>query len=136
MSLIKALIRNIAIYTLILYVLPILIPGVTIDGGFLTFLIGGIALALMFLIIKPILSIVSLPVNFLTLGLFSLFINALILYIATIFISNFSIGAFNYPGGTFSGFVIPKLEFNTFFAYVYTAMVASFINGVIQWIRK
>ncbi|MBU4098766.1 phage holin family protein, partial [Patescibacteria group bacterium] len=68
----KAITRAAVIYSLTLYFLPMLIPGLKITGGFLTFLMGGIALALMFLILKPILNIISFPINLVTLGLFSI----------------------------------------------------------------
>jgi putative membrane protein len=132
----KTVVRNIAIYMYILFVLPKIIPGVQVEGGFLTFLMGGVALALMFLVIKPILNIISLPVNVLTMGLFSTVTNALILYLLAIFVTNFSILAFTYPKMEFNGFIIPSLAFNTFFAYLYTAVVLSCINACLQWLRK
>lgn len=134
---VKALLRNIAIYMYILFALPKIMPGgAHVEGGFFTFLMGGIALALLFGVLKPILGLISLPANVLTLGLFSLFVNALILYLVTIFVNDISITKFEYPRTELSGFVIPKLAFNTFFAYIYAAAIVSGINGVVQWMRK
>ena len=132
----KTIIRNIAIYTFALFLLPKIIPGVHLTGGLWTLFVGGILLALMFLILKPILKIISFPVNILTLGLFSIFTNVLILYIFTIFVTGVSITHFSYDSANFSGLVIPKLTFNTFFAYVYTAFVLSFIDTFLSWLMK
>jgi putative membrane protein len=132
----KTLIRNVFIYTYILFVLPKVIPGVHIDGGFVTFLIGGVALTLLFSILRPILNLVSLPVNFISLGLFSLVVNAFLLYILTIFVTDIQIVKFEYPRTEAFGFVMPKISFNTFFAYVYTAFMLLLLDKFIQWLRK
>lgn len=132
----KTIIRAVAIYTLSLFLLPYLIPGIKIEGGFLTLIIGGVSLAFLFLTIKPILNIITLPVNMLTLGIFSIFTNALILYILTIFVIDISILPFTYPKTEILGFVIPRLEFNTFFAYIYTSFVLSCIDSFFSWLVK
>ena len=130
----KAIIRNIAIYTFALYLLPSIIPGVEISGGLLTLLVGGFALTLLFFIIKPILHVISLPVSILTLAIFSTITNLIVLYILTIFISGISIVPFSYPKTEILGFITPKIYFNMFFAYVYTAFVLSFIDAFISWL--
>lgn len=132
----KAITRAIAIYTLALYFLPMLIPGLKISGGFLTFLIGGIALMLMFLVLKPILNIISFPINLVTLGLFSIFTNAFILYLLVFFVIGISIVPFSYPPFEILGFNIPKISFSLIFAYIYTAFVLSFIDSFFSWLIK
>lgn len=132
----KTIARAIFIYTFSLYLLPFIIPGVQIKGGLITLLIGGLALSLIFLIIKPILNFITLPVNIITLGLFSILTNVFIIYILTIFISGISIIPFTYPRTEIFGFVIPSLFFNTFFAYIYTSFVLSFIDSFFSWLVK
>ncbi len=132
----KAITRGIAIYSLALYFLPMLIPGLKISGGFLTFLIGGIALMLMFLVLKPILNIISFPINLVTLGLFSIFTNAFILYILVQLVSGISITPFSYPSSEVLGFAVPKISFSHFFAYIYTAVMLSFIDSFFSWLVK
>jgi putative membrane protein len=132
----KKIVRNISIYTFALFLLPKLIPGVHLTGGLWTLFVGGIGLALMFLIIKPILTLISFPVNILSLGLFSMLTNALILYLLTIIVTGVSVEAFTYQRFEIWGFVIPALSFNTFFSYVYTAFVLSFIDTFLSWLMK
>jgi putative membrane protein len=132
----KAIIRNIAIYTFALYVLPFIIPGVEISGGFWTLLIGGLALTLLFFVVKPILNVISIPVSVISVVIFSTITNLFVLYILTVFISGISITPFSYPHGEFLGFITPRLSFNTFFAYVYTAFILSFIDAFVSWLVK
>lgn len=132
----KTILRNIAIYLLILYFLPQFIPGFTIEGGPWTFVIGATVLALMFLIIKPILTIISFPINFLTMGIFSILINALILYLLTIIVPNITVQPFTYARADIFGVIIPKIQFNTFFAYVYSAFAIASISGALKWLMR
>lgn len=132
----KSVTRGIVFYSLALYFLPMLIPGLKISGGFLTFLIGGIALMLMFLVLKPVLNIISFPINLVTLGLFSIFTNAFILYILVLFVSGIYIASFSYPASEILGFAVPKISFSLFFAYIYTAFVLSFIDSFFTWLVK
>ncbi len=132
----KTVLRSIAIYTLALHFLPQIIPGFEIDGGFTTLFIGAATLAAMFLVIKPILTIISFPVNLITMGLFSIVINAFILYLFTIIMTDITISPFTYNKVEIMGFIIPEIYFNTFFAYTYTAFVLSCINSGIRWLIR
>ncbi len=132
----RTVLRSIGIYLLALYFIPQIVPGFTIEGGFTTILIGAVVLALMFLILKPILNIISFPVNMLTLGLFSIITNAFIVYLLTILVSNITVQPFTYPKAHISGFITPVISFNTFFAYTYSAFILSCINSGVRWLIK
>lgn len=132
----KTIVRRVALYSFILFLLPQIVPGVHITGGFLTLIIGGIGLALMFMILKPILNIISFPINLATLGLFSMFTNALILYLLTIFITGVSLSPFSYDPINYLGFTTPQISFNLFFAYVYAALIVSLIESFLSWLMN
>jgi putative membrane protein len=68
-------------------------PGVRVDG-FTTALIVAIVLGLLNIFIKPILVILTLPVTILTLGLFLLIINALMILLCTKIVGGFSVDTF------------------------------------------
>ena len=69
------------------------LPGVTV-ATFVTALIVAVVLALLNLIVKPILVLLTLPVTILTLGLFLLVINAIIILLADAFIDGFGVDGF------------------------------------------
>lgn len=132
----KSILRRIVFYSVALFLTSQIITGLTVSNGLTTYLIGGIILSILFLVVKPILSIITLPLNIVTLGLFSFLINAIILYILTILVSNISISAFTFNGINFSGFIIPKLYVNSFFAFVVVSILLSFIVGAQRWLIK
>lgn len=116
--------------------LTIVLPGVKITGGIPTYVLGGVVLSLMFLIIKPILNILTLPLNFITLGTFSFFINVIILYLLTVFVPSITVGPFIYSGLKFLGFIVPKIYVNTFFSYMAASLVLSGVLTFLAWLIK
>lgn len=68
-------------------------PGVNV-ASFTTALIVAIVLGLLNIFIKPILVILTLPVTILTLGLFLLVINALMILLCTKIVGGFSVDTF------------------------------------------
>jgi putative membrane protein len=62
--------------------------------SFKTAMIFALAMGLLNVLLKPIVSFFALPVTILTLGLFTLIINALMVYIADYFIDGMSINGF------------------------------------------
>lgn len=70
-----------------------IIPGVTVTS-FGTALIVAIVLGLLNAIVKPILVILTIPITILTLGLFYLVINVLMVYLAASLVSGFAVSGF------------------------------------------
>ena len=78
-------------------------------------------------ILKPIIKILFLPINILTLGTFRIIINTFGLYLVTFLFSDFQIKNINSPATFFWGFKIPQLTFINFFAYLVTSFTISLI---------
>ena len=89
----KRFLINLLISALILYALTWIFPGITISS-FGTAIVAALVLGLINAIIKPIISFLALPLTVLTLGLFSLVINALMLLLASNLVSGFHIDSF------------------------------------------
>lgn len=132
----KSIARRIVFYSVALFLTSQIITGLKISGGFTTYLVGGIILSILFLIVKPILSIITIPLNIITLGFFSFIINAIILYFLTILVPNISITAFTLNGFSFSGFIVPDIPFNNFFAFIIASILLSVIVGLLKWLTK
>jgi len=130
----RFLLKNISLYALSLFSLEILFSGVSIRGGTMTYVIGGILLTLFFYTIKPLLQLFTLPLQFATLGLFTVIVNAFILYILTVLVPNITITGFTFQGFSLLGFIIPKITLNAFFAYILCAVVISCLTTFINWL--
>ena len=69
------------LYALLIVFVSWIVPGIEVDN-FISAMFVCIILALVNTFIKPLIQIIALPVTILTLGLFSLVINALMLMLA------------------------------------------------------
>jgi putative membrane protein len=78
--------------TLSILITAYLLPGVvvTLPGAFVL----AIVLGLLNIFIKPLIFILTLPINILTLGLFSLVINAFLIILAAKIVPGFAVGGF------------------------------------------
>lgn len=76
-----------------MFILAHLLSGVGVDG-YMGALIVAVVLSVLNLLVKPILVIFTLPATILTLGLFLLVINAIIILLADELIAGFSVKNF------------------------------------------
>ncbi|PKM72541.1 MAG: hypothetical protein CVU91_09140 [Firmicutes bacterium HGW-Firmicutes-16] len=76
-----------------IYIVSLLIHSVYI-GNIFSLLIMGLVLLLVNLVLKPILLLIALPFNILTLGLFSFVVNAITIMIAAGLVPGISMGGF------------------------------------------
>lgn len=84
------------------------VPGVTIT--FMGAVIAAVVLGALNLFIRPILLVLTLPVTVVTLGLFSLVINALLVLLAALVVPGFSVVGF------------------------WTALLFAFVLAIVNWV--
>ena len=66
--------------SLAIYAATYLVPGFIINGGIREYLLAGVLLGILNFAIRPILKVISMPLIILTLGLWTIVINALMLW--------------------------------------------------------
>lgn len=66
------------------------LPGVVVDG-FLAAIVVAVILSVVNTFIKPLIMLLTLPINILTLGLFSLVINALMVMLVDVVVPGFQV---------------------------------------------
>ncbi|WP_158727788.1 MULTISPECIES: phage holin family protein [unclassified Flavobacterium] len=87
------LLLKIIVTSIIVLILANFLPGVYVNG-FTTALIVAIVLGLLNIFIKPIVVLLTLPVTVLTLGLFLLLINALMIVLCSQIVDGFKVETF------------------------------------------
>jgi len=98
-----------------LFVISNLIEGITVTG-FKAALVAALVLGIVNAVIRPIVIFFTLPINFFTLGLFTLVINGLMLYIV---------------GSVVDGFAVEG-----FFASIIGALLLAVFSTAINWVIK
>lgn len=129
----RTLLRYFLINTVSLWVATKLIPGLTYSGGAKSLLVGGVAFMLINFLLVPMLKILFLPLNLLTLGLFSWIINVVALYILTT-VSDFKLIPYTFPGYNYSGFIIPAYDLSPFLVAVAASFLIGMITHFLQWL--
>lgn len=87
------MIANLLLSALAVFITSYLLPGVRVDN-FLSALTVAIVLGVVNAIVKPILTILTLPITLLTLGLFTFVINALIILFVSSLVRGFAVDGF------------------------------------------
>lgn len=132
----RAFLKNILFNAFSIFLISQILPGVKVFGGLPTFLFAGFALTLLFLLLRPVLNILAMPLNLVTLGMFSFLTNVIIFYLLTVLVIGVSITAFTFPGVNYAGFAIPSIHFNTLFAFIIVSFLQSLTFSFLTWLTK
>ncbi len=84
---------NWILITIAVFVTAYILPGVVITSIFVAF-VAALVLGIINTFLKPILLILALPVNILSLGLFTLVINAFLVMLASKIVDGFEVDGF------------------------------------------
>lgn len=90
--------------------------------------LASVCLTILHFFIKPILKIIILPLNVITLGLIGWFINVFLLYLTTWLVSGFDLAAFSLTLGQ------TQLHFSVFTSALVTAFIMAWLQRVFVWI--
>lgn len=100
---------------LILFLIPNYLKGIQVDG-YVTAIIVALVMSILNTFVRPILSLISLPITFLTLGLFSLVISVCMVYVCDYLVDGFRV----------EGFLPPLI----------LSFILSIANGVVGMFQK
>lgn len=130
----RTIFRNVLLYAFALYLTQLLFKGLVLHDGMRTLIIGGILLAIGFKILKPVLSIISLPFNMLSLGLFSVFITAFVLFLITLVFPQIEVRPFTFGGVSFWGIDIHKFYVSLILSYCLISVTIYLITKFVNWL--
>lgn len=130
----KTLLRYYLINLSSLWIATQLIGGLTFSGGLRTLLLGGLVFAVINIILVPVLKILLLPLNLLTLGFFAWISNVLALFALTRIMPQFMLLPYNFPGFTQNGFSIPGFELTPFWVVVVASFLIGMITNFLHWL--
>ena len=84
---------NLLLNSLAVAITAYVVPGIRLDN-FFTAIVLVVVLGILNFIVKPILLLLTLPINILTLGLFTLVINTIIILLASSIVKGFGVSSF------------------------------------------
>lgn len=110
--------------------------NLTFNQGVWTVIKVALILAIFELLIKPIVKLLLIPINLLTLGTFRIVINTLGFYLAAFLLGDFIINTIDIAPFTLQGFSIPRLHFTGFWAHLVNAVSTNFLVYLFKTIIK
>lgn len=132
----KTIFRDLLINAGALWVTAQMIPALSISGGLPGFLVGAAALMAANILLVPLIRILLLPLNQLTLGIFAWLSNVLVLYFLTALVPNFKLLPFSFVGASYQGFIIPSLNLSVFQVAIVVSFLLGFIIHFVRWLIK
>lgn len=113
-----------------------IIPALSITEGVKGLLIVSLAFMGANILLIPLLKILLLPLNLLTVGLFSWLANVLGLYFLVTIMPFFKVSSFYFPGGNYDGFAIPSFNLSPFLVVIVASFLIGFIHHFLNWLIK
>ncbi len=106
------------------------------DFGAITVIKVAIILSIFEILIKPIVKLLLLPINLLTLGLFRIVINTVGFYLAVFLLADFHLNSIVTTATNIQQIAIPALSFSGFWAFVVNSttqnIILSFFKNIIK----
>lgn len=130
----KTLLRFLLINFAALWATTELIPGLSYSGGFRTLFLGSLAFALINIFLIPILKLLLLPLNLMTVGIFSWVTNVLALFALVNLIPQFKLLPYRFPGADYGGFSLPEAYLTTLWVAIIASALIGIITHFLQWI--
>lgn len=132
----KAFLRAILINLLVIYLVGAAYPGFTILHDVKTLITAAVIWLLLNKIVKPIIKLLLLPINLITLNLFSWAVSLITLFLLPLIVSGISISPYDFPGFNYQGFTVPTFHLSLFLSYVVASSFLNIFHNIITWVIK
>ena len=128
---IKEFTRRIASNSIALAVTPYVVEGFAVSLKVESLVVGAVVLSLVNFFVKPLVKIISFPINVITLGFFGIVINAALLYLVVELVDGISIsdGALKLD---MLGLGLDAVQISWWMVLVAASIIISIINGVLK----
>lgn len=132
----RSLLKKYFIIILAVYLLTQLIPTFVVSEGWRGLFYSSFILSLLLYIAQPVINLIMLPINLLTLNLTSWLLNIIIFYIWTLLVPNIWVTDWQFSGKsigliTFSSLYIPQWQ-----VIVLSGILLTLITQFIKWLVK
>ncbi|KKU45846.1 MAG: hypothetical protein UX62_C0027G0009 [Microgenomates group bacterium GW2011_GWA2_46_7] len=114
------------------YVAQYFLAGVHLDNTISTYLLASFVFVIFNFILSPIIKLLLLPINLLTLGLFRWVTNVLVLYLFDLVYDGINISSYAYPAFQTTWLVLPPGYLGLFWVLVLTSLIMSLTYSLLS----
>lgn len=130
----RKLLRHYLIFTVSIFLAAKLLPGISYGNDLMILAKASLGLSLVHVFVRPIVNLVALPINVLTLGLFSFIVNGLMLYLVTLMMPVFKVIPFQFPAVNLGILRINSFYISSFMSFIIVALLISLIRNFFIWL--
>ncbi len=113
------------------YAAQYFLSGIHLENTWSAYLIASAVFVIFNFFLSPIIKLLLLPINLLTLGLFRWLTNVLVLYLFDLIYDGIRITSFTYPGLTSAIISLPSTPLNLFWVLVLASLLMSLTYTLI-----
>ena len=131
---IKPVIQSFLINLSALWVADYFLSGFDLGYRWNTFIIAALVLILVNFVVRPILNLISFPINVLTLGVFTWIINVLLIYIVVLLVDGIRLtaGVLLLDRLGIIALTLPNIDLGKFMTLVVATFIISFTNWLLR----
>ncbi len=119
---------------LCLHFLTLIVPAFRINGPWYDIFYSSFILTVLLIIIKPVLNLIMLPLNILTLNLSGWILNILIFYLWTHLVPNVSISAWKFKGAELGIISLSPMDFSYFVTLIIVSILFIILVQFANWL--
>ncbi|MBP7118901.1 phage holin family protein [Candidatus Woesebacteria bacterium] len=129
----KKIVKIFAVEVVSLFVATQIASGIVFQNGLEGLFVAGVALAIAAYFVRPVVNVLLLPLNLVTLGLFRFIGHAVTLFIVDLALNQFQITGFNFLGMTSRFFDIPAFNLESgALSYIAFSILISVVSGLLS----
>lgn len=129
-KILKTFIINIASLILVVQIFA----GFKISEGIEGILFTAAVLTGVNFVLSPLIKLLLLPINLLTLGAFRWVANVFSLYLVTLLVPYLEIVSFTFPGFSYQGFIIPTVHLGSILVLILSSFLISLTTTIFFWL--
>jgi len=114
------------------YVVQYFLAGVHLDPTPVSYLITSVVFVIFNFFLSPLIKLLLLPINLLTLGIFRWISNIIVLYLFDLLYDGINISAFAYPGLTSPYLSLPPTHLNLFWVLVLSSLLLNLTVSILS----
>lgn len=130
----KTILKSTFINLISLYIIDYLLVGFSLDNNIRTLVTAAVVLTFLNKLVIPLIKLLLLPINLITLGLFRWVANVIALFLLQTLVMGITISPFYFAGFSYSGFTIPSFNISLIFSYIITSIFLRIAGSAIRWI--
>lgn len=118
------------------YATASVIAGFKIEATWQSYLLSAIIFLLFNLLVSPLIKLLLLPINLLTLGLFRWLTQVLVIYLFDLLYTGITISSYYFPGFSTGLFALPAGNLASFWVYCLSALVMSVSYNLVSYLLQ